>query len=297
MKFIRYRYDGQDRTGFLKTGFVVDLFKALELTGGKSERFPYKPVEQLGTDPDAMDAVRSAFSHIEAPGPAAVSSARVQFLPPVTRPGKVLCAGLNFPPFDAGPDFEPPAYPVLFHKAASALTGHGSPILLPKISSEVDYEGELAVVIGRRAKQVSAVDAPGYIAGYTIANDIGARDVQRRSSQWTSGKMFDTFCPLGPALVTPEDVPDPGDLKITTRLNEETVQDGSTKDMIFGPWALVSYISELTTLLPGDIILTGSPKTAGTRPDPRSLLRPGDVISVEIECLGMLTNPVEKEEP
>ena len=224
-----------------------------------------------------------------------VSPAEVTFLPPINRLGKIICVGLNYPPPEAGPDWTPPPYPILFQKPASALTGHGSAIVLPRISEQVLYEGELAVVIGERGRNLAEGQALGVIAGYTIANDVGAADIEARSSQWASGKMFDTFCPLGPALVFVEEIADPGNLMIRTWLNETLVQDGSTAEMIFSVPFLVSYISQLTTLEPGDLILTGSPKRVGERPDPRTPLRDGDEVRIEIDGLGALLNPVRME--
>ena len=167
--------------------------------------------------------------------------------------------------------------------------------MLPKISQQVLYEGELAVVIGTRAKNISMEGALNVVAGYTIANDIGAADIEARSSQWASGKMFDTFCPLGPSLITSSEVPNPNNLAIKTTLNGQVVQDGNTREMIFDVPFLVHYISQITTLEPNDVILTGSPKRAGDVADPRTPLRPGDNISVEIESLGMLINLVVAE--
>lgn len=220
---------------------------------------------------------------------------QVQLMPPVLKPGKIICVGLNYPPHNASLDWLPPPYPILFHKAASALIGDGATIILPKISQQVHYEGELAVMIGSRGKNVPTSGAQEIVAGYTIANDIGAADIEARSSQWASGKMFDTFCPLGPALVSPDEIPNFKNLAIKTTLNGQVVQDGHTREMIFDIPYLISYISQLTTLEPGDLILTGSPKRAGDSPDPRTPLKPGDKIDIEIEGLGILTNYVEAE--
>jgi 2-keto-4-pentenoate hydratase/2-oxohepta-3-ene-1,7-dioic acid hydratase in catechol pathway len=235
--------------------------------------------------------------HAQSPPPGyGVALPDIDWLPPITRPGKLLCVGLNYPAPDGGAPGARPDFPVLFHKTATALTGHGQPIVLPAISRHVLYEGELAVVIGRRTKQVLPSEALNCIAGYTIANDVGAADIEARTSQWTSGKMFDSFCPLGPILVTADEIPDPSGLHIRTRLNGVTVQDAPTGEMIFGVPDLISYISSLTTLEPGDVILTGSPKRAGDAPDPRQPLRPGDHIAIEIEPIGVLANPVAAEE-
>jgi acylpyruvate hydrolase len=220
----------------------------------------------------------------------------VVLLPPVQRPGKIICVGLNYPAPGGSGNGPVPRYPVLFHKVPTTLVGHGQPIVLPRISREVVYEGELAVVIGRQGKHIKREQALSYVAGYTIANDVGALDLERRTPQWATGKLADTFCPLGPFLVTRDKVSDPGALTIQTTLNGELVQSGPTGEMFFDVPYLISYISALSTLEPGDLILTGSPKRLGERPAPRRFMRPGDTISVRIEQLGELTNPVVDEE-
>ena len=219
-----------------------------------------------------------------------------QLLPAVIKPGKIICVGMNYPPPLTKSGWSPPKFPVLFHKVASSLIGVGSAIILPKISNQVLYEGELAVVIGSKGKNIPVENAIDFVAGYTIANDVGAADIEKRSSQWTSGKMFDTFCPLGPALVTPDEIPNPGNLTIKTSLNGQIVQLGNTREMFFNIPFLISYISQLTTLEEDDIILTGSPKRAGQHPDPRTPLKPGDKIEIEIESLGLLENSAIAEE-
>jgi acylpyruvate hydrolase len=311
MRFIRYLSKGKERPGLLLDDSVIDLqraFLARQRFLGKTgeSRFPYKPGQMFCAGEDAWKAARLALDFIlerkaaglEVPYGKQVFLAmdEVYFLPPVSRPGKLVCAGLNYPGLGEGHARPAPQYPVLFHKAASALTGHNQPILIPRISKQIEYEGELTVVIGKRGKYIPREEAPAHIAGYTIANDVGARDIQQRTSQWASGKMFDTFCPLGPALVTRDEVPDPNALRILTTLNHKVVQDGNTGEMLFDVCFLVSYISTLATLEPGDMILTGSPKRAGDRPDPRIFMQRGDTISIQIEKLGRLSNPVVAEE-
>jgi 2-keto-4-pentenoate hydratase/2-oxohepta-3-ene-1,7-dioic acid hydratase in catechol pathway len=217
---------------------------------------------------------------------------QTQSFPLGLNPGKIICVGLNYPPLSRDESWLPPPYPVLFQKPSSSLTGSGAPIVLPRISQYVVCEGELTVIIGRKGKNIPVEDALNFVAGYTIANDLSAADIEARSSQWASGKMFDTFCPLGPALVTSDEIPDPGCLSIQTQLNGQIVQDGNTREMIFNVPYLISYISHLTTLEPHDVILTGAPKRAGDIPDPRTPLKPGDNISIKIEGLGTLENPI-----
>jgi 2-keto-4-pentenoate hydratase/2-oxohepta-3-ene-1,7-dioic acid hydratase in catechol pathway len=167
--------------------------------------------------------------------------------------------------------------------------------VLPRISEQVDYEGELAVVIGKRGKYIPEAEALSYVAGYTCANDVSAHDIEFRTSQWTSGKMLDTFCPLGPVLVTRDEIRNPNALRLRTILNGNIVQDFLTSDMVFSVPFLISYISSLATLEPGDLILTGTPAGIGCNQNPMVFLKPGDVIGVEIEGIGALFNPVREE--
>jgi acylpyruvate hydrolase len=220
----------------------------------------------------------------------------VELLAPVQRPGKVICVGLNYRSHLAELGEPAPRYPILFHKAVTALIGHQQSIVLPCVSRQVDYEGELAVVIGRRTKYVSEQDALLYVAGYTCANDVSAHDIEFRTSQWASGKMCDTFCPLGPVLVTRDEIPDPGPLHLKTFVNGQTVQDASISDMVFPVPFLISYISSLATLEPGDLILTGTPAGIGCNQRPQVFLQPGDQVTVQIDGIGTLTNPVIAEE-
>jgi acylpyruvate hydrolase len=215
---------------------------------------------------------------------------------PIERPGKVICVGLNYRSHLAEIGERVPEYPILFLKPATSIIGHGQPIVLPRLSRQVDFEGELAVVVGRRGKYIPEGDALSYVAGYTCANDVSAHDIEFRTSQWTSGKMLDTFCPLGPALVPAEGITNPNSLVLKTTLNWETVQEESTSDMVFSVPFLISYISSLATLEPGDVILTGTPAGIGCNRRPQIFLRAGDEISIQIDGIGTLTNPVVAEE-
>jgi 2-keto-4-pentenoate hydratase/2-oxohepta-3-ene-1,7-dioic acid hydratase in catechol pathway len=214
-------------------------------------------------------------------------------------PSQVLGIGLNYRRHAEETRAKIPDYPVLFGKALNAVQNPGDPILIPThlASREVDYECELAVVIKKACKNVSRRDALRFVLGYTCANDVSARDWQKKKGggQWSRGKSFDSFCPLGPCLVTAEEVPDPGGLAIRTILNGETVQDCNTGDMIFDVPALIEFLSGSTTLLAGTVILTGTPHGVGMAAVPPRWLAPGDIVSVEIEKLGILTNPVQSE--
>lgn len=215
-------------------------------------------------------------------------------------PVQIMGVGLNYRRHAEESGAKPPVHPVLFFKGLNTLQHPGAPIELPRhlASSEVDYECELAVVIGRTCKNVSRARALDYVLGYTCANDVSARDWQLKlgGGQWCRGKSFDTFSPLGPCLVTTDEIPDPAQLKIRTVLNGETVQDWNTGDMIFDVPAIIEYLSGSTTLVPGTVILTGTPQGVGmaAKPVPR-WLRPGDSVTIEIEKIGALTNPVALE--
>ncbi len=215
-------------------------------------------------------------------------------------PVQILGVGLNYRFHAQESKMKAPELPVLFVKGINTLQNPGDPILIPThlASDEVDYECELAVVIGRACKNVSKERALDYVLGYTCANDVSARDwqIKRGGGQWCRGKFFDTFCPLGPRLVTPDEIAGPNQLKIATHLNGQTVQDWTTSDMIFDVATLISFLSGSTTLVPGTVILTGTPHGVGmaAKPVPR-WLKPGDSVTIEIEGIGRLTNPVALE--
>jgi len=213
----------------------------------------------------------------------------------ITRPGKIVCVGLNYHDHaeEGGQDL--PKAPLLFAKWPNTLIGDGEPIVLPQDSTQVDYEAELGVVIGTTAKHVSERDALDVVAGYICVNDVSARDMQFGDGQWTRGKSPDTFCPVGPRLVPRDEIGDPQALAIRCVVNGETLQDSSTSQMIFSVAEIIAYVTRVITLEPGDLIATGTPAGVGVFRDPQVLLQDGDEVSVEIEGLGTLTNPVQKE--
>ena len=219
-------------------------------------------------------------------------------LAPVAPPA-IVCIGLNYRAHAVEAKLPIPEHPVVFLKNPAALQHPGAPVLLPRFlrSETVDYEGELAVVIGRTCKNVRPEEALGYVLGYTCGNDVSARDWQQAKggSQWSRGKSFDTFCPLGPALVTADELPDPHALRLRTFVNGEVVQDGHTGDLIFDVPALVAFLSGSTTLLPGTVILTGTPFGVGMSRTPPRWLAPGDEVAVEIERIGTLVSPILEE--
>jgi acylpyruvate hydrolase len=215
----------------------------------------------------------------------------VQLHPPIPRPGKIICIGLNYRDHCIETGQAIPDRPVVFAKFNNALTGQEQPIRLGK-SERVDYEAELVFVIGKKAYDVPENEALDYVAGYTIANDVSARDWQFADSQWVRGKTPDTYCPLGPWLVTTDELPDPHKLAISCRVNGETLQNSNTEQLVFRVDALISYLSQSMTLEPGDIVLTGTPPGVGFARKPPIYLQPGDRVEVEIEGIGILHNPV-----
>jgi 2-keto-4-pentenoate hydratase/2-oxohepta-3-ene-1,7-dioic acid hydratase in catechol pathway len=221
----------------------------------------------------------------------------VRLKPPIPDPRKIVCIGLNYRDHAAESGVPVPREPVLFSKYATALVGHEQPVVLPSVSQEVDYEAELVLVIGRRGRHIRPQDAWDYLAGYTIGNDVSARDWQLKKDgkQWMVGKTFDTFAPTGPHLVTADEIRDPHRLAIRLQLNGQTMQASNTQQMIFQVPDLIAYLSQVFTLEPGDLIFTGTPPGVGFARKPPVFLQPGDVMEVEIEQIGVLRNPCVAE--
>lgn len=218
----------------------------------------------------------------------------IRYAPLVDRDCRIFCVGLNYADHAAENNLSPPASPVIFSKLASTAIPHGSTVILPHGSNQVDYEAEFAFMIGRQAKRVSSEAAAGYIAGYTIMNDVSARDMQFQDGQWFRGKNCDTFAPLGPWLVSADEIKEPSNLKLQMRLNGKTRQNSNTSNLVFGPAALLSFLSQSLTLEPGDIVSTGTPGGIGYYANPKVFLQPGDVMEVEIENIGVLRNAIAR---
>jgi 2,4-didehydro-3-deoxy-L-rhamnonate hydrolase len=210
---------------------------------------------------------------------------------PFARPSKIVCVGLNYRDHAEESGMELPSRPLLFAKWPNSLIGPGEPIVLPGQATDVDYEAELGVVIGKRAQSVSVADALDYVAGYCCANEVSARDVQFADGQWTRGKSPDTFCPVG-EMTLRDEISDPHALAIRAIVSGETLQDSTTANLIFGIDDVIAYVAQTTTLEPGDLILTGTPAGVGVFRDPQRLLQPGDEVTIEIEGLASLSNPV-----
>jgi 2-keto-4-pentenoate hydratase/2-oxohepta-3-ene-1,7-dioic acid hydratase in catechol pathway len=262
-------------------------------------------VDLHATDPALPSSVRQL---LEA-GPTALKNAeqaarradavrfpatQVRLLPPIPDPRKIVCLGLNYKDHAAESGAQIPKEPILFSKYATALVGPGDNIVVPAVSQEVDFEAELVIVVGRRGRNLSTDAASQYVAGYTVGHDVSARDWQLKKDgkQWMVGKTFDTFAPIGPHLVTADEVGDPHKLRISLRLNGQTMQDSNTEQMIFGVGPTLAYLSQVFTLEPGDLIFTGTPPGVGFARKPPVFLKGGDVVEVEIEKLGVLRNPV-----
>ena len=226
---------------------------------------------------------------------AIVPLADIRLLAPVPRPGKLICVGLNYKDHAAESNMPLPSSPVTFSKYTTAVTHPASPVYLPRVSQQVDYEAELAVVIGRHAKHVPRERAYEYVLGYTNLNDVSARDLQFADKQWQRGKSCDTFAPMGPAIVMADEIANPHVLRIRLRLNGNVMQDSSTAQLIFGIDQLIAFLTETVTLEPGDVIATGTPSGVGFARQPPVFLKPGDIMEVEVEGLGILSNPVLAE--
>jgi len=242
---------------------------------------------------DALDRVRR---QVRAPQlGAALGLDSVKLRAPLPRPPKIICIGLNYRDHAAEAKMPIPEVPTVFSKYATSVTGHGCPIVLPKNSVKPDYEAEFAVVIGKGGRHIPEDRWREHVFGYTIVNDVSARDFQMATSQWMMGKTFDTFAPMGPVIVTADEIADPHSLRITLRLNGEVLQDSNTSNLIFGVDKLVAFLSSVFTLEPGDVISTGTPAGVGFARKPPVWLKAGDEVAVEVEGIGKLVNPVVAE--
>lgn len=277
MRLVTYDAGDGGRAGVLEGDKVVDAWALLgePHRGGLRELLAAGRVEEL----------RGRLG--DSGSPSHPLSA-VALLPPIPDPEKIVCIGLNYKEHAAEVGAEPPADPIVFGKYRNALAAPGATVTLPANSTKVDYEAEVAFVIGRRAKDVAAAEALDYVAGYTLLNDLSARDLQGRGPQWMPGKIFDGSAPCGPALVTPDEAGAHDAIAVKLILNGETMQDSDTSDLIFGIPALVADLSALMTLEPGDVVATGTPPGVGMGRDPRIWLAPGDEVVVESPSLGRL---------
>jgi 2-keto-4-pentenoate hydratase/2-oxohepta-3-ene-1,7-dioic acid hydratase in catechol pathway len=256
---------------------------------------PVDFLEWLDLDGSWLGRVKDLLTQAESGQGAAgvVPLGDVRLIAPVPRPPKVICIGLNYRDHAIESKAEIPKSPIAFSKFATSIVGPGDAIVLPRSSRKVDYEAEMAVVIGRKAKHVTAENALHHVLGYANFHDVSARDFQFADGQWQRGKSCDTFGPIGPAIVTADEIPDPHALRIRFRLNGETLQDSSTAQLIFRVPELIEFLSDSITLLPGDVIATGTPPGVGFARNPPIYMKDGDVAEVEVEGLGILTNTVK----
>lgn len=291
MRLVCYeRNDGVTRLGALTEKGVVDLHAAARTAGIASESFKEMSAFLAAED----SAVQEARNLVQgAAQSTVVPLADVRLRTPVPHPGKIIAVGLNYRDHAIESRAkEPPKTPIIFAKFTTSISGPGDPIVIPADDPQVDYEAEMAVVIGRRGKAIPAARAFDYVAGYMPLNDISARAWQFADKQWVRGKSCDTFCPTGPYLTTRDDVPNPHVLSIQARVNGAVLQNSNTSKMLFHVPQLIEFISASITLEPGDIIATGTPEGVGAFRTPPIFLKPGDNVEVEIEGLGVLRNPV-----
>ena len=315
MRLVTFELQGRNRLGAEQDGHVIDLNRgyALLLASRGVADFQGQADRELPADMrgflDLWDQsvsrakeVLTFAQGIRAGGGPMVQAIlmplqAVRLRAPILNPRKIICLGLNYRDHAQESKADIPTDPILFSKYATAIIGPDDPILLPSVSKEVDYEGELAFIMARRGRHIPKAQALEHVAGYSIMHDVSARDYQIRKpgGQWMSGKTFDTFAPLGPALVTKEDIPDPHVLDITCTVSGERLQSSNTKHLIFSVPDIVAYCSHIFTLEPGDVIATGTPGGVGFARRPPRLLKEGDVVVIEIQGIGQLRNPVRND--
>lgn len=296
MRLVTYKSNAIWHSGIIVGNWVVDSSNAAKRanlsSGTDAGQISNRYIIQLPPEQQSeLERAARALAR-EAPVPPGVFRTGDLLLgPPIPDPEKIICLGLNYRSHAEEIGFSIPTVPILFAKFRNALTGPTSPVILPDLSQEIDFEGELAIVIRRQGKNISSEHALEYVAGYMVLNDVSARDLQFRSGQWLSGKTLDTFAPCGPELVIDE-IADPQNINISTRINGQIFQRDNTRNMIFPVADSIAYISQLMTLEPGDIIATGTPDGVGFKRNPPVFLHHGDIVEVTIEGIGSLRNPV-----
>jgi 2-keto-4-pentenoate hydratase/2-oxohepta-3-ene-1,7-dioic acid hydratase in catechol pathway len=283
MKLVTFIHNDKTRVGAAVDGFVVD--------GKNNTKIPATMLEFLNAGPRALEAMQRQIDS----GEGRIPLDQVKLLAPVPRPGKYMAISLNYADHIGETGLEKPEYPSFFTKQGTCVIGHGDAIHRPKVSDKLDYEGELAFVIGKRCRHVPVDKAHQVIAGFTIANDVSVRDWQIRSPTFTLGKSFDTHGPLGPWIVTSDEISDPHNLDLKTWIDGELRQNSNTRHMIFNCYEMIAYLSQAMTLEPGDVIATGTPAGVGVKMKPRGYMLPGQTARIEIEGIGALVNPVIEE--
>lgn len=309
MRLVTFLRLGEARLGAVVGEQVIDL-NAAYLSMLESAQTPRArelaaavlPSDMLGFlagGEQSLAAAREVLRHVQQTAHASSIREGIRYAlqavtlkAPVPRPTKIILVGLNYRDHADEAKMKIPEVPTLFSKYASSVIGPGEAICVPKVSDKIDYEGEFAFVIGKRGKDIPRERALDYVAGYTIMNDVSCRDYQMKTTQWMVGKTFDTFAPMGPCLVLKDEIPDPHSLELTLRLNGTVMQHSNTRNLIFSVPDLIAYMSQVFTLEPGDVVSTGTPSGVGFARKPPVLLKPGDVVQVEIAGLGILENPV-----
>ncbi len=283
MKLVSFVHENETRVGAVVEDIVID--------GKEVAGIPGSMIEFLAAGDSALNAMQNLIDS----GKNRLVLNKVRLLAPIPRPGKYLAISLNYADHIAETGKDKPEFPTFFTKQSTCVIGHGDAIHRPKVSDKLDYEGELAFVIGKRCRHVPVDEAHQVIAGFTIANDVSVRDWQMRSPTLMLGKSFDTAGPLGPWIVTSDEIKNPHDLAIKTWVDNDLRQNANTCQMIFNCYEMVAYLSQAMTLEPGDVIATGTPSGVGVKMQPRGYLKPGQTVSVEIERIGRLTNSVIQE--
>ncbi len=283
MKLATFSHAGTTRIGVVDGDEVVDLAAA-------APELPREMVAFLEAGREALAVAQAAVGT-----GARLPLAEVRLEAPIARPPKFLAVGLNYADHVAESGVEAPVHPTIFNKQSTCVVGPSDAVHVPRASHVVDYEGELGFVIGRRCRHVSRDDAPDVVAGYLVVNDVTVRDWQLRTPTWTMGKSFDTHGPIGPWIVTPDELRDPHQLRLRTWVNGDLRQESNTKELIFDCFALIEHFSTAFTLEPGDIVATGTPAGVGITRKPPQLLKAGDVVRIEIEGIGQIENPVIEE--
>ena len=275
MKLVRFGDKGKEKPGLWKDGNIVDLKKIFPEIPDIGEMF------FRGNWPERIADINDSGQII-----------KDRIGCPIHAPSKIICLGKNYAEHAKEGGFENPDKPLIFCKTPNALNGPFDPIVLPKSSGQIDWEVELVIIIGKEGKRIPKSEAWGYIAGFTIMNDVSGREAQFSDSQWFRGKSFDGFAPVGPYIVTPDEIGDVNNLRLTAKVDDEIMQDGNTRDMIFDVCTIIEDISEDITLIPGDIISTGTPAGVGIFRDPPVVLKPGNVVECYIENIGAIVNKV-----
>lgn len=283
MKLVTFTHAQQTRIGAVVDDYIIDSL-------GNSA-LPHTMMEFLHAGESALSAMQQAITA----GERRIPLAEVTLLAPIPRPGKFLGIGLNYAEHINETGRDKPEHPLFFTKQSTCVIGPHANIHIPKVSDKVDYEGELGIVIGKRCRHVSIADAASVIAGYTIINDVTVRDWQNRSPTWTLGKSFDTHGPMGPWIVTSDEISDPHNLELKTWVDDELRQNANTQQMLFDCYAIIAYLTQAFTLEPGDVISTGTPSGVGVKMQPRGYLLAGQTVRIQISGIGELVNAVVPE--